>query len=136
MTRVLIDTSVWSEVLRRKPEHSPGVRETLIELVDAHRAVLMGLVRQELLSGIRKEEDFKELRAKLRAFPDEEIRTEDYETAAEYFNRCRAKGVQGSFTDFLICAVAVNHELAIFTMDKDFVQYSKILPIDLHSPAR
>jgi hypothetical protein len=40
--------------------------------------------------------------------------------AAEFFNTCRTKGVQSSNTDFLICSVSANHEIRIFTVDKDF----------------
>ena len=32
------------------------------------------------------------------------IETEDYELAGEYFNTARKSGIQGSNTDFLLCA--------------------------------
>lgn len=57
---------------------------------------------------------------------------DDFELAAEYFNLLRSKGIQGSDTDFLICAVSVNHQLPIFTLDKDFELFKKHLPIMLH----
>ena len=56
----------------------------------------------------------------------------DYIAAAGFFNLCRSKGVQGSNTDFLICAVAVRAKVSIFTLDKDFDLFSKHLPIVLH----
>ncbi|HSH05221.1 MAG TPA: PIN domain-containing protein [Anaerolineae bacterium] len=59
--------------------------------------------------------------------------TTDYETAAHYFNLCRQHGIQGSNTDFLICALAVNHRLTIFTTDNDFTHYKQYLPINLHT---
>lgn len=34
--------------------------------------------------------------------------------------------------DMLISALAVRHELAIFTTDTDFVRYARILPLKLH----
>jgi predicted nucleic acid-binding protein len=48
------------------------------------------------------------------------------------FNLCRAKGIQGSNTDFLICAVAVRHDFTIFTTDGDFRLFAKCLPIVLY----
>jgi hypothetical protein len=36
------------------------------------------------------------------------------------FNMCQRRGIQGSNTDFLICAVAEMYELSIFTIDQDF----------------
>jgi predicted nucleic acid-binding protein len=56
----------------------------------------------------------------------------DYEKAAEVFNTCRANGVQGSNTDFLICAVSINHQLPIFSVDNDFLNYRKYLAELLH----
>ena len=58
---------------------------------------------------------------------------EDYEEAASFYNLCRTKGIQGSNTDFLICAVAARNDFTIFTTDEDFVHFAKILPIVLHS---
>jgi hypothetical protein len=58
---------------------------------------------------------------------------QDDEKAAEVFNTCRANGVQGSNTDFLICAVSINHQLPIFSVDNDFLSYQKYLPVLLYS---
>ena len=38
----------------------------------------------------------------------------------------------GSFTDFVICAVAIRHDLEVFTDDKDFLGYKTVLPIRLY----
>ena len=92
--------------------------------------VMIGPVRQELLSGIRDPAQFRKLRDHLRAFPDLPLATADFEYAAELFNLCRAKGVQGSNTDFLIGAIAVNHQLAILTTDKDFHHLPNTCPFD------
>jgi predicted nucleic acid-binding protein len=132
--RVLVDTSVWSLALRRdKPAESPVVAE-LIELIREVRAQMIGPVRQELLSGIRSQVQFQKLRNHLRAFPDLEVMTGDYETAAEFFNLCRGKGIQGSNTGFLICAIAARHKIPIFTTDEDFRLFQPHLPITLHRP--
>ena len=69
---------------------------------------MLGCIRQEILSGVRSENQFQILRDHFRAFPDEVLQTGDYERAAEFFNDCRRKGLQGSNTDFLICAAAAN----------------------------
>lgn len=93
---------------------------------------MIGPVRQEILSGIKERAQFDKLREHLRAFPDVEIASHDYEEAASAFNRCREKGIQGSNTDFLICAVAARHEFDIFTTDDDFKHFARVLPITLH----
>jgi hypothetical protein len=135
---VLTDTSVWSLALRRhRRDLSAGqeiVRRELADLIRGGMVRLIGPVRQELLSGIRSEDQFERLRHQLSYFDDVPLVTEDFEEAARASNRCRAAGVTGSNTDFLICAVAMRHEWPIFTTDRDFTVYAKHLPIALHAP--
>src|SRR5262245_20488234 len=104
---VLVDTSVWSLALRRGvPQDGAEVRE-LDALLREGRVVMMGSIRQELLSGIRSEAQFRQIRGRLRAFVDLPLSSLDYEEAAACFNQCRSIGVQGGNTDFLICAVSM-----------------------------
>ena len=127
---VLVDTPVWSELFRRAaPEH--GVQRALRELIESGEALLIGPIRQELLSGVRDPRQFGKLRRALRAFPDEPIETVDYESAATCFNRCRSSGIQGSNTDFLICAIALRLGATIFTLDQDFQAFESVLSIRL-----
>jgi predicted nucleic acid-binding protein len=130
---ILVDTTIWSLALRRERPQDPSLVRELTELIQELRVRLIGPIRQELLSGIKTEAQFQELRVYLSAFPDLPISTADYERAAEFFNLCRRKGIQGSNTDFLICAVAHHHGLEIYTTDKDFLEYSQYLPVKLYN---
>jgi predicted nucleic acid-binding protein len=129
---VLVDTSVWSLALRRRAPRDTNLERELTELIGEGRVLMLGAIRQELLSGIRANEQFKKLRDSLRSFPDEPLDQEDYEEAASCFNRCRAKGVQGSNTDFLLCAVALRRKIPILTTDDDFRGFAKLLQFELH----
>lgn len=133
--KVLVDTPVWSLALRRRPadlnEQDLRMRETFAELISDGRAELVGLVRQEVLSGIREQRQYERLRVSLRSFPHVAITLEDYETAAKMHNECRAAGIAGSSVDFLLCAVSVRRRWSIYTLDRDFTQYSRVLPIAL-----
>jgi predicted nucleic acid-binding protein len=131
--RVIVDTAVWSLALRRA---TPVVSATaeLSELIREGRVVMLGAIRQELLSGTRTDAQFERLRALLRPFEDIEVGAVDHEEAARCFTRCRRRGVQGSNTDFLLCAVALARDLSVFTTDRDFTQYRRILGIRLHEP--
>lgn len=133
---VLVDTSVWSSALRRSKRIDAPVVDELHALILEHRVEIIGAIRQEILSGIREESQFKRIESHLSAFPDLPVMTEDHVTAAQYFNLCRARGIQGSNTDFLICAVATRLHLAIFTTDEDFTLFAGQLPIDLHEVRR
>jgi predicted nucleic acid-binding protein len=131
--RVLVDTSVWSEALRRSKRLNSTVVEEFRNLITEHRVDIIGPIRQEVLSGIRVDTQFAKLEKHLAAFPDLALDEDDYIMAAKFFNTCRCKGVQGSNTDFLICAVAVRRQISIYSTDKDFQGYAKYLPIVLHT---
>jgi len=108
-------------------------KKLLAELIAGNLVKIMGPIRQEILSGIREDAQFDTLKNHLAAFPDVPITSEDYVTAAQFFNQCRRKGIQGSSTDYLICAVAVSNRMQILTMDNDFKEFRRILPIELYA---
>ncbi len=130
--RVLVDTSIWSLALRRSGSVQNPEAEELKRLIGHHVVEIIGPIRQEILSGVRELGQFEHLESRLVVFPDLPLQSEDYVTAAKMFNLCRKKGIQGSNTDFLICAVAVRRDLAIFTTDGDFRLFAKCLPIVVH----
>jgi predicted nucleic acid-binding protein len=130
--KVIVDTSVWSLALRRGDQNRiPCVKE-LRSLIQDYRVQMIGPIRQEILSGIQSESHFQNLKKHLESFTDLPIRTEDYVEAARFFNLCRSKGIQGSNTDFLICAVSVRNEMSIYTTDKDFELFAEHIPIQFH----
>jgi predicted nucleic acid-binding protein len=133
---VLVDTSVWSLALRRSRERlnpaETAIVQKLSQLVREGRARILGVVRQELLSGIRDSAQFDKIRNALRPFRDEELGEEDYEAAAQRSNRCRNRGIAASSTDMLICAVAELRGFEIFSTDPDFKNYTRAVPVKLH----
>jgi|SRR5215469_8543918 len=137
---VLVDTSLWSLALRRRAQDL-NTAETLLvgelgELVKEGRTRILGLIRQELLSGIKSIDQYEKLRSILRAFRDEHVETTDYEAAAKASNVFRSKGVAVSVGDALICSVSTERNWRIFTTDPDFRNYARILPLQLHAPRK
>jgi predicted nucleic acid-binding protein len=130
--RVLVDTSVWSLALRRRTRSEAPAVEELRRLIDQGRVAMIGPIRQEILSGIRTPDSFERLREHLRPYSDEPLQMGDFERAAEHFNTCRTRGIQGSNTDFLICAVAERRGFPILSTDADFTRFAAVLPIALH----
>lgn len=128
--KVIVDTSVWSLALKRQPKTSDVVVK-IYDLIADSRVIILGAVRQEILSGIKHQEQFEKLKNYFRAFPNLTLDAEDYELAADYFNICRRRGIQGANTDFLICATASRRNYEILTTDKDFISFSQYLPIVL-----
>lgn len=94
----------------------------------------MGMIRQEVLSGIREETAFTALQMLLAEFRSLEILPGDFDQAARFFNLCRSGGIAGTPVDMIICATAYRHSLPIFTTDGDFPLYARHLPIRLHLP--
>ena len=129
--KVLIDTPIWSYALRSRKKEYQSEIEQLESLIKDQRALIIGLIRQEVLSGYSDFKKFITLKEKLSYLENAPIQDSDYESAAELCNQCRKKGIQGSHIDFLICAVANRLDVPIFTTDKDFVHYGKVLSINL-----
>lgn len=129
--KVIVDTSVWSLALRRSQPMAFREVRLLQELIGDGRVAMLGPIRQELLSGVKAPTQFTKLAGALGAFPDEELSTEDFVEAARCFNRCRSKGIQGSNTDFLLCAVSLRTDFPILTTDADFVHFKKALRVKL-----
>ena len=134
----LVDTSIWSLALRRKTRDLSSPEKILVtelvELVKEGRARILGVIRQELLSGIKTPDQYEKLRTTLRSFPDEVLETSDYEFAAKSSNACRAKGIAVSVVDAMICAISATRDWPIFTTDPDFKNYAGVLGIKLHAP--
>ncbi len=121
--KVLVDTSVWSLALRRKdaaglsPSLSKDEQSLKAELAHAlqdGRVVMIGMIRQELLSGIREQVQYEKVKAALDAFLDEPIETADHEYAARLYKERRS---QAGPVDMLICAVAVRRNWDVLSSD-------------------
>jgi len=132
---VLVDTTVWSLALRRHRKQLSQSQRTpafvLRNLLSKGLALVIGPVRQEVLSGIKDESIFEAVRQHLRWINEAVLTIEDFEAAARCVNRCQSAGVAGSGTDMLLCAVAIRLDVPIWTTDADFTQYARHLPIRL-----
>jgi len=131
---ILVDTTIWSKAYRRKKIDSKDQHtiKLLRDILEMEEEVLIGPVRQELLSGLSGRNIFNDLVTKLDGFNNYEVQLADHDLAATYFNVCMNNGIQGSQTDYLICAVAYRYNMEIFTEDRDFINYKKYLPVKLY----
>jgi predicted nucleic acid-binding protein len=135
---VLVDTPIWSLALRRRTvdlsEFDRRHTRALYELLQDHRVELLGPTRQEILSGIRDEAQFLRIRDYLRDFPDAALDSADYEEAARISNDCRRDGIAGAPIDMLLCAVSIRHGWKIFTTDRDFIHYGRVVSLRMFVP--
>lgn len=132
---VIVDTCVFSLALRRRMPVSSAQEMELCTrlggLIEHGQAVLLGPVRQELLSGIREWAPCQRLRLRLRAIPDPGLEMDDFEKAAEANYLCRSQGIAGSSVDFLLCGVSLRRGWPLLTTDRDFQRFARVLPLQL-----
>jgi predicted nucleic acid-binding protein len=118
---LLPDSSVWAVALRRRKTaiRTPEERSTILlaDAISEGRVVMIGPIRQELLSGIKDKAHFAKLKYSLEAFRDEPLESADYEEAARFYRLCRARGLQAGPVDMLICAAAARRNWKVLTND-------------------
>jgi predicted nucleic acid-binding protein len=124
---LVVDTSVWSLVLRRPrvDEANPLVR-AFRSRVEANDGIfLIGNILQELLDGLRSKKELARLVRFLEPFPLIPLGRQTYIAAAELRQRCRSKGVQTGAIDCLIAAACIEQGYPLLTADRDFVHIAK-----------
>jgi hypothetical protein len=119
-------------MLRRRNKNLLGLEErrfhdALSEAISDGQVVIIGPIRQEVLSGIKDPSQFAKLRAALAAFHDEPLTTFHYEEAARLFNLCRSRGVECGATDILICTIASEMRWSILTNDQGMARCMQAL---------
>ena len=125
--KILVDTSVWSEGLRRKKKSINSSEVFISKLItNDELIVLTGIILQEILSGIKDEKLFCEIRDILSGFEIIEPNVDDYIYAAELRNKLQKKGVSATTVDVLIASLAIRKNFYLATYDNDFVNISKI----------
>ena len=130
--RVVADTSVWSLVLRRgQPPSDPHAAELARMLAQGERVVLLGIVLQEILQGIRDPAQFETVRSYLEDLPLLRLERRDYVAAAELWNACMAGGVQASSVYFQIAAACIEHDCALLSADQDFQHIARFCALQL-----
>jgi predicted nucleic acid-binding protein len=131
---VLVDTSAWIEFLRATG--SPADRALTIALRDDAPRSITGVVLQEVLQGCRDEAHARDVLALLTgcAMVDP-VSPATHDHAAMLFRRCRAAGraVRGT-VDCLIAAVALEHQLPVLAVDRDFLTLQAVCGLHLVTP--
>jgi predicted nucleic acid-binding protein len=134
---VLVDATAWSLALRRRrtqlSDAEARVAAAVNRLVRDGDAAIIGPIRQEVLSGVRRPPGaFELLRDRLSDFPDIPLVTLDFERAAQMFNECAANEIAGSHYALLLCAVAERVQMDVLSTDRDFERYASTVGIRLY----
>ena len=124
---IVVDTSVWSLVLRRRRDRVTG---PWVDAFTAHveardEIFIKGVILQELLDGVRTTRDFERLLTVMDPFPLLPTDRHTYVLAAQTSNTCRRKGIQAGSIDFLIAAACIQNGCPLLTADKDFAHIAR-----------
>lgn len=127
---LLVDTSVWSSVLRRDtPDPRPASDALRKALTDGTEVATTGIILFELLRGAVPQRARDAIQQRFAALRYLEPGRDDYIAAAELSNTCRASGVQLPLADSLIAQLAIRHDLVLLTLDRDFFHASVHIPL-------
>lgn len=120
---IFVDTNVLSLLFRRNqvPDYARPLLHRLKWLVATDRVVIPGLVVQELLSGIRHQEQFDRIHGLLQSLPLIHTSPAQHVAAARIANLCASKGVATHVTDALLASLALEAHGWVLTEDPDFL---------------
>jgi predicted nucleic acid-binding protein len=121
---IVLDTSILSLAFRRRKSDSepPEVAGLRGLIADDEPMAIPGIVLQELLSGVRNQEQFQKLQRLMTSFRVFLAAETHHVHAAQIINACRHKGIACSTVDALIAAMTLDCDGRLFTSDADFRQ--------------
>ena len=116
---VVVDTSVWIDFFRGRPDWHV---ETLEQLLAAGDDVcLCGVILAEILQGIRSDIDYRKTKAYLESLLHLPMDRRTFERAAGIYRSLRKRGVTVRRpVDCMIASVAIEENIPLLHNDRDF----------------
>jgi predicted nucleic acid-binding protein len=130
----LVDTSIWLEVFPPR-SRSQELRERIDGLLAGDLVATTGMVRLELLSGARSQDEWEKLDERLSALHLLPVTEEHWQEAARMGFQLRRQGITMPFTDLLIGAVAMKADVILVHRDRHFDLIASRLPLKVESYA-
>ena len=128
----VLDTSIWLEVLPAG-RGTPQLRNRVDALLSADLVATTGMIRLELLGGVRSQEEWTRLSEMLSALHNLPVVEEDWEGAASTSFRLRREGITIPFTDLLIGEVTLRSEAVLIHRDRHFDLLATSVPLQVES---
>ena len=124
---ILVDTSVWIEVLRDK---TGKVVQAFRERIGTEIYVLSRFTQLELLAGVRGEREWRRLDDYLSTQYYFEATENTWKESARIYFELRRKGITvSSPVDCCIAQIAIESGSLLFHMDQDFERITRIRPL-------
>ena len=113
----IVDTSVWI-AFQRDPQ-SPAGRE-LDRLLEVDEVIMVGPVLTEILQGTRSSSEFVFFASRLTHLPYLETEQDTWVKAGELNRELRGSRRMLALSDLVISAIALEHDVPVFSLDGDF----------------
>ena len=116
---VLVDTTVWIDFFRDRPEPHVAHLQNLIE--NNEDICLCGVILAEVLQGIRLDSDYRKTKDYFSSLVLLPMQPATFVRAAEIYRSLRKKGITiQKPVDCMIASVAIEHNLPLLHNDRDF----------------
>ncbi len=124
---ILVDTSVWVEVLKDK---DGGIVQDFRDWVGGEVYALTRFTQLELLQGAKNEWEWRHLDEYLSTQYYLEASDDTWTKAARIYFDLRRKGITlGSSIDCCIAQIAIESKVDLLHLDKDFERIASIRPL-------
>jgi predicted nucleic acid-binding protein len=128
---ILVDTSIWIEVLRaRRPLD-------LEDVLDFDDVVTCLPVIQEVLQGFRDERAYRQAREAMLSLPivESPLEEEVFTNAVDLYRMARRAGITvRSSVDCLIAACAIRHDVEVLHRDRDYAAIAGVSALRQRTP--
>ena len=114
---VIADTSVWIHA-QRQPESLDS--HEFWRLYDGREIVMVGPVIAELLHGSRAQREFDAVLECFDALDYLEVDQDTWTLVGRIRRQLRQEGTLIGFADSITAALAIQHDCAVYTLDRDF----------------
>ncbi|MBI5101517.1 MAG: PIN domain nuclease [Nitrospirae bacterium] len=128
---VLVDTSVWIDFFQGPASPYADILDSLVR--ENNRAVICGLVLQEILQGIKDDRSHALTKERLSVFPFINTNKDTYIHASHLYRNMRKKGITIPPADATIAAIALANKIPLFTKDEHFRIIARHSDLTLYS---
>ncbi|MBI5140820.1 MAG: PIN domain-containing protein [Nitrospirae bacterium] len=116
--KILADTSVWVEFFR----YETVAGNQLAALLSANSVCTCGIVLFELVQGVRSDKEKAVVLNSLSGLRYYEMNERLWQNSAALSAGLKKNGLTLPLSDIFIAAIAIEHDLSIFTIDRHFEQ--------------
>lgn len=115
---VLVDTSIWIDFF----QHPESIYNEKIEMLirDNNRAVICGVILQEILQGIKDSKNYIITKNRLSRLPFINTNKETYLYASYLYRILRSEGITIPSMDVTIATISIENKIPLFTKDTHF----------------